>query len=399
MSGGTGSAGGIRARCSPPLSWTCAAGSSNRPGARGLDVETDRNGIIWAWWDSRRRHAAAGAVRWSPAATWIRCPAAVPSTVRWAWPPRSPPSTCSRSAACSRTGRWAVDGLSGGGGFAGSAWRASAPGCWPGPSTRTRRGACATTTAPPSPTPPGPTGWTRRTSGADDEALARIGDFIELHVEQGRGLRDRPARPGRRRRQLHPRPRPLADQRGRPGQPRRHHADGGPCGSDGRRRADHPGRAADRRQTARSPGHRRTDPAGSRRHQRDRLAGGFVAGRAAPGRRRDRAAGRDASHGKAQKIAAFEGCSVSLTEESYSGTVHFDPALQRQLENALPRRPGAGHRSRARRRRAGRAGALGHAVREEPLRHFATRRRSTWRTVGRRRPVPAALADALEALL
>ena len=52
-------------------------------------------------------------------------------------------------------------------------------------------------------------------------------------------------------------------------------------------------------------------------------------------------------HGKAQKIAAFEGCSVSLTEESYSGTVHFDPALQRQLENALPGAPvlatGAGH--------------------------------------------------------
>jgi N-carbamoyl-L-amino-acid hydrolase len=55
----------------------------------------------------------------------------------------------------------------------------------------------------------------------------------------------------------------------------------------------------------------------------------------------------EAIHGKAQKIAAFEGCSVTLTEESYSGTVHFDPALQRQLENALPGAPvlatGAGH--------------------------------------------------------
>ncbi|MBG6180694.1 allantoate amidohydrolase [Arthrobacter sp. CAN_A1] len=40
-------------------------------------------------------------------------------------------------------------------------------------------------------------------------------------------------------------------------------------------------------------------------------------------------------HGQAQKAAAFEGCSVALTEESFSTTVHFDPALQRQLQNSL----------------------------------------------------------------
>ncbi|MHA7155314.1 allantoate amidohydrolase [Arthrobacter sp. TMN-50] len=40
-------------------------------------------------------------------------------------------------------------------------------------------------------------------------------------------------------------------------------------------------------------------------------------------------------HGQAQKAAAFEGCSVTLTEESFSTTVHFDPALQRQLQNSL----------------------------------------------------------------
>ena len=47
-------------------------------------------------------------------------------------------------------------------------------------------------------------------------------------------------------------------------------------------------------------------------------------------------------HGQAQKIAAFEGCNVQLTEESYSGTVHFDGALQRSLEQSVARTvPGA----------------------------------------------------------
>jgi len=52
-------------------------------------------------------------------------------------------------------------------------------------------------------------------------------------------------------------------------------------------------------------------------------------------------------HGQAQKAAAFEGCAVTLTEESFSGTVHFDTALQRQLQASLGGAPalstGAGH--------------------------------------------------------
>lgn len=52
-------------------------------------------------------------------------------------------------------------------------------------------------------------------------------------------------------------------------------------------------------------------------------------------------------HGKAQIAAAEEGCSVTLTEESYSNTVHFDTALQSQLQNLLPHAAvlstGAGH--------------------------------------------------------
>ncbi|GER22625.1 Zn-dependent hydrolase [Zafaria cholistanensis] len=47
-------------------------------------------------------------------------------------------------------------------------------------------------------------------------------------------------------------------------------------------------------------------------------------------------------HGQAQKIAAFEGCAARLLEESSSGTVHFDAALARSLEHSVRRTvPGA----------------------------------------------------------
>lgn len=42
-------------------------------------------------------------------------------------------------------------------------------------------------------------------------------------------------------------------------------------------------------------------------------------------------------HGQAQKIAAFEGCTATLTEESLSSTVHFDAALSASLERSVHR--------------------------------------------------------------
>ncbi|GAA4360107.1 allantoate amidohydrolase [Paeniglutamicibacter cryotolerans] len=42
-------------------------------------------------------------------------------------------------------------------------------------------------------------------------------------------------------------------------------------------------------------------------------------------------------HGQAQRIAALEGCSVLLTEESFSNTVHFDPALAKALSVSVRR--------------------------------------------------------------
>jgi N-carbamoyl-L-amino-acid hydrolase len=48
-----------------------------------------------------------------------------------------------------------------------------------------------------------------------------------------------------------------------------------------------------------------------------------------------------------QEAAAREGCSVALTEESYSKTVHFDVGLTQRIGNVLPGAPllatGAGH--------------------------------------------------------
>ncbi|MGY1682770.1 allantoate amidohydrolase [Geodermatophilus sp. SYSU D01176] len=50
---------------------------------------------------------------------------------------------------------------------------------------------------------------------------------------------------------------------------------------------------------------------------------------------------------RAEEIALDEGCSSTLTEESYSPTAHFDPRLRDELSTALPSAPllptGAGH--------------------------------------------------------
>lgn len=42
-------------------------------------------------------------------------------------------------------------------------------------------------------------------------------------------------------------------------------------------------------------------------------------------------------HGQAQRIAAMEGCTVLLTEESFSNTVHFDPTLAKALSASVRR--------------------------------------------------------------
>jgi N-carbamoyl-L-amino-acid hydrolase len=180
--------------------------------------------------------------------------------------------------------------------------------------------------------------------GPDPESLARIGDFVELHVEQGRGLGEQgPAVAVGSSILGHGRWRLSITGEG-------NHA-GTTLMQD---RRDPMVAAAQiilsvRQVAAAQQGARATVgriqpvPGGTNviasrvdlwldaRHADDAVTARLV----------------EAIHGKAQKIAAFEGCAVVLTEESYSGTVHFDPALQRQLENALPGAAvlatGAGH--------------------------------------------------------
>lgn len=178
--------------------------------------------------------------------------------------------------------------------------------------------------------------------GRDDAALARIGDFIELHVEQGKGLNS---------------------------EAHTDHAGRGPAVAVGDTilghgrwklsfsgQGNHAGTTlmADRsdpmiaaaqtivalRQVAAAQDNARATvgrlepvPGGTNviasrvdmwldvRHPDDAVTAMLV----------------EKIHGQAQKLAAFEGCSVQLTEESFSNTVHFDSGLARSLANSVRR--------------------------------------------------------------
>jgi N-carbamoyl-L-amino-acid hydrolase len=180
--------------------------------------------------------------------------------------------------------------------------------------------------------------------GRDDAALARIGAFVELHVEQGRGLIDLDA--------------PVAVASSVIGHGRWRvsvHGQGNHAGTTllADRRdpvvaaaavvlavravaAEHPGTRATVGRFAPVPGG--TNVIASRvdlwldvRHPEDAVTAAVVA---EIGRR-------------AEVAAAGEGCTVEVHEESVSPTVDFDPALRDRLLAAVPGAPvlatGAGH--------------------------------------------------------
>ncbi|GAA3668453.1 allantoate amidohydrolase [Microbacterium marinilacus] len=180
--------------------------------------------------------------------------------------------------------------------------------------------------------------------GRDDEALARIGVFVELHVEQGRGLVDLDA--------------PVAV-----GSSILEH---GRWRIDVRGQGNHAGTTeiADRRDpmlpaaaavaAARAAATRRT---GSRATigRLEPIPGGtnVIASRVAAWL--DVRAGSEADTraivadvaAEVADAAAAEGCEATVVEESYSGEVRFDPALRDRLAAALGGVPvlptGAGH--------------------------------------------------------
>ena len=303
---------------------------------RGLAVETDRNGIIWAWWGNPRT------APWSLEAISIQYPAAAPLTARSASHRHSPPSTSLLPAEMCRTGPWPSR----------CSLRRRAPAsAWPA-SIRLLTGAIDVDKARNLRDGDGNTfadvarsnGLDPRHVGPDAQALARIGNFVELHVEQGKGLgTGGPAIAVGSSILGHGRWKLSISGQG-------NHA-GTTLMAD---RADPMVAAAQiivavRDTAAAQPDARATVgrlmpvPGGTNviasrvdmwldaRHPNDAVTARLI----------------ESIYGAAQRIAAGEGCSVTLTEESYSDTVHFDPGLTRRISGILPGAPvlptGAGH--------------------------------------------------------
>ena len=180
--------------------------------------------------------------------------------------------------------------------------------------------------------------------GKDDQLLGQIGAFVELHVEQGRGLIDLDQ--------------PIAIASSILGHGRWRlsvHGQGNHAGTTLMADRHDPMVAAARmvtevRDIARNQANARATvgrvqpvPGGTNviasrvdfwldvRHPDDAVTAALV----------------ENIHAQARLIAAEEGCSVELREESLSPTVHFDPGLQKELQLALPQAPvldtGAGH--------------------------------------------------------
>ncbi|WP_394938990.1 allantoate amidohydrolase [Psychromicrobium sp. YIM B11713] len=180
--------------------------------------------------------------------------------------------------------------------------------------------------------------------GADPEGLARIGQFLELHVEQGRGLIDMAA--------------PVAVAGSILGHGRWKFTISGQGNHAGTTlmadRADPMIAAAQIVLSARKVAAAQNDaratvgrlqpiPGGTNviasrvelwldvRHPDDAVTAAVV----------------QKIHGQAQIAAANEGCTVTLTEESFSSTTGFDSGLQAELQRLLPGAPvldsGAGH--------------------------------------------------------
>ena len=307
---------------------------------RGLSVETDRNGAIWAWWDvpggDRRNSLVTGSHLDSvPGGGAFDGPLGVASALvavdilksRMAVPTRPLAVVVFPEEEGSRFGVACLG-------------------------SRLMTGAIDPDKARNLLDPDGSTfadvardnGLDPRFVGRDDERLAQIGAFVELHVEQGRGLIDLDQ--------------PIAIASSILGHGRWRlsvHGQGNHAGTTLMADRRDPMVSASRmvvavRDIARKQSHARATvgrlqpvPGGTNviasrvdfwldvRHPDDAVTAALV----------------ESIHLQAQVIAAEEGCRVELREESLSGTVHFDPGLQKVLQVALPHAPildtGAGH--------------------------------------------------------
>lgn len=307
---------------------------------RGLSVETDRNGAIWAWWDvpggDRSNSLVTGSHLDSvPGGGAFDGPLGVASALvavdilkaRMATPTRPLAVVVFPEEEGSRFGVACLG-------------------------SRLMTGAIDPDKARNLRDPDGSTfadvaranGLDPRFVGRDEKLLGQIGAFVELHVEQGRGLIDLDQ--------------PIAIASSILGHGRWRlsvHGQGNHAGTTLMADRHDPMVSASRmvvaiRDVARNQAHARATvgrlqpvPGGTNviasrvdfwldvRHPDDAVTAAVV----------------ENIHAQARFIAAEEGCSVELREESLSPTVHFDPALQKELQLALPQAPvldtGAGH--------------------------------------------------------
>ncbi|MBU8868176.1 allantoate amidohydrolase [Paenarthrobacter aromaticivorans] len=304
---------------------------------RGLDVETDRNGIIWAWWGKPQNGALVTGSHLDsvPGGGAFDGPLGVASALaavdilksRGVQPPRSLAITVFPEEEGSRFGVACL----------GSRLLTGAIDVDKALNLRDADGNTFGDVARANDLDP-------RHIGPDSEALARIGDFVELHVEQGKGLgQGGPAIAVGSSILGHGRWKISVSGQG-------NHA-GTTLMAD---RADPMVAAAQivlavRDTAAKQPDARATVgrlspvPGGTNviasrvdlwldaRHPDDAVTARLI----------------EAIYGAAEEVAAAEGCTATLTEESYSDTVHFDPGLSRRIGGLLPGAPvlatGAGH--------------------------------------------------------
>jgi N-carbamoyl-L-amino-acid hydrolase len=315
--------------------------------ARGLAVETDRNGILWAWWDVPGGDRTGSLVTGShldsvPGGGAFDGPLGVASALAAvdALMAREAAGGLQRHRALAIAVFPEEEGSRFGVACLGSRLLTGAILPARALALRDERGTTFADAATSN-------GLDPRRVGRDTETLSRIGDFVELHVEQGRGLNTEehtdhagrgPALAVASSILGHGRWRLSVAGQG-------NHAGTTPMDD----RADPMVAAAQmvlavRKAAAAQDGARATVgrlepvPGGTNviasrvdlwldaRHPDDAVTAALI----------------ERIHGQAQKIAAFEGCAVTLTEESYSDTVHFDSALQRSLERSVARTvPGA----------------------------------------------------------
>lgn len=304
---------------------------------RGLDVETDRNGIIWAWWGEPQDGSLVTGSHLDsvPGGGAFDGPLGVASALAAVDLLRARGTVPSRSLAITvfpeeEGSRFGVACL-------GSRLMTGAIDADKARNLKDAEGNTFAEVAAAH-------GLDPRHLGTDQDSLRRIGQFVELHVEQGIGLGEHgPAVAIGSSVLGHGRWRLAVHGQGNHAGTTLMSDRADPMVAAARIVVDVRTRAAGEAGARATVGRLVPVPGGTNviasrvdlwldvRHHDDAVTTGLV----------------EDIYLAAQQIATTEGCTVHLTEESYSETVHFDATLGRQLGALVPDAPvldtGAGH--------------------------------------------------------